>query len=95
MRDWIGFIAAFCTTASFFPQVWRVWKTRSVEDISLGMYVLFVSGSALWLVYGLTIHAFPVIVANGVTLALSALVLIAKVRFSYPKSQETPSNRSS
>lgn len=84
ISDWIGFLAAFCTTASFLPQVWRVWKTRSVKDISLGMYVLFVFGVALWLVYGLVIHSLPVILSNGVTLLLAALVLLAKIRFHSP-----------
>lgn len=89
MSEWIGFMAAFCTTASFLPQVWRVWKTRSVNDISLGMYVLFVLGVALWLIFGLAIHSLPVILANGVTLVLAALVLIAKIRFGYPAKHET------
>ncbi|GLH71767.1 sugar transporter SemiSWEET [Geothrix limicola] len=81
MSEWIGFMAAFCTTASFLPQVWRVWKTRSVNDISLGMYVLFVLGVALWFIFGLAIHSLPVVLANGITLILAALVLVAKIRF--------------
>lgn len=77
----IGYVAAFCTTAAFIPQVWQVWKTRSAKDISLGMYVVFVTGIAFWLLYGLMIGAWPIIIANLVTFILAGGVLVMKLRF--------------
>jgi hypothetical protein len=47
-----GLAAALCTTASFVPQVVKTWKTRSTADISLGMYLVLVFGTVLWLAYG-------------------------------------------
>lgn len=73
--------AAFCTTLSFVPQVWRVWKTRSAKDISLGMYGIFVSGVALWLVYGLRVADPAIIAANAITLVLAGSVLVMKLMF--------------
>jgi MtN3 and saliva related transmembrane protein len=67
----IGFIAAILTTVSFVPQVLKVWRTRSAKDISLGMYSLFTLGIATWLVYGVLIDSWPVILANLVTLILA------------------------
>jgi MtN3 and saliva related transmembrane protein len=63
------------------PQVVQVWRTRSAEDISLGMYLLFMLGVALWFAYGLRVHAAPVWAANGVTLVLAGAVLVGKLRF--------------
>lgn len=77
----IGQVAGFLTTLAFLPQVWRVWKTRSVADISLGMYLIFVCGLALWIVYGIMEHALPVILANTATLILAGAVLIMKIVF--------------
>ncbi|MDH4394232.1 MAG: SemiSWEET transporter [Limnobacter sp.] len=77
----IGMAAAFCTTLSFVPQVWRVWKTRSAKDISLGMYGIFVSGVAMWLVYGLRVSDPAIIAANAVTLVLAGSVLAMKLIF--------------
>lgn len=77
----IGYAAACLTTVSFVPQVFKVWQTRSTKDVSLGMYALFTLGVALWLVYGLAINAWPVIVANAVTLLLAGAVLVMKLRF--------------
>lgn len=77
----IGIVAGCCTTASFLPQVLRTWKTKSVEDISLRMYLLLCLGVFLWLVYGLLVHSVAVILANAVTLVLALAVLVMKIRY--------------
>ena len=80
MSDLIGMIAGTLTTIAFVPQVWRVWKTRSTRDISLGMYLVFTTGVVFWLAYGLILGAWPIIVANLVTLVLTGTVLALKLR---------------
>jgi MtN3 and saliva related transmembrane protein len=77
----IGFIAAGLTTIAFVPQVIKVWCTKSARDVSVGMYLLFTTGVALWLCYGLLIMSWPVIMANGITFVLASAVLVMKVRF--------------
>jgi len=81
MTELLGSLAGICTTAAFVPQVWQVWKTRSTKDISLTMYVVFVSGVALWLVYGVLIGSLPVIIANAVTLLLAFFILVMKLKY--------------
>ncbi|MGH8378456.1 MAG: SemiSWEET transporter, partial [Gammaproteobacteria bacterium] len=77
----IGFVAATLTTISFLPQAYHSLRTRDTRSISLGMYMLFTLGVALWLVYGLLIHDLPVTLANGVTLVLTLVVLALKLRY--------------
>ena len=81
LTDGIGYAAATLTTASFVPQAWLTFKTRDVRGISLGMYSAFTLGIALWLVYGLLIQAWPVVIANIITLALATSILVMRVRF--------------
>ncbi len=81
MNDVIGYIAASLTTLSFLPQALHTFRTRDVSGISLGMYALFTTGVALWLVYGLLLAAWPLIVANAITLALALAILLMKLRF--------------
>lgn len=81
MMDWLGYAAGTCTTLSFLPQAIKVWRTRSVGDISGAMYGVFVAGLALWLVYGLALEAWPVVIANAVTLVLAGAILLMKWRF--------------
>jgi MtN3 and saliva related transmembrane protein len=81
VSDLVGFVAGVCTTASFLPQVVKIWHTRSTRDISLGMYCLLATGTILWLVHGAQIESLPVMAANAVTLALVLAVLFLKVRY--------------
>ena len=79
IHELVGYAAGFLATAAFVPQVAKTFKARSTGDISLGMYVLFCAGVGLWLVYGLLIASWPVIIANFVTLLLSGAVLVLKL----------------
>jgi MtN3 and saliva related transmembrane protein len=79
--EWIGYAAAFLTTCSFVPQAWLTFRTRDVSGISLGMYGAFTVGVALWLLYGLLLAAWPVVVANTITLALACAILVMKLRY--------------
>jgi MtN3 and saliva related transmembrane protein len=76
----IGYLAAVLTTVSFIPQVIRTVKTRDTRAISLAMYLLFSAGVALWCAYGILLHAWPIILANGITLSLACVVLWHKMR---------------
>jgi MtN3 and saliva related transmembrane protein len=71
----VGALATFCSTTSFVPQAWKVIRTRDTSAISAGMYAITVTGFALWLAYGLLLGQWPLIVTNGVCLALSAFIL--------------------
>lgn len=76
----IGSLAACLTTAAFIPQVLQVWRSQHTQDISLAMYLAFTGGVALWLVYGILLNAWPIIIANAITLLLSGTVLVLKLR---------------
>ena len=79
--EWLGTCAALLTTGSFIPQAWLIFRTRQVEGISVGMYSAFTLGVALWLLYGVALGSWPVIMANAVTLTLASAILIMRVRF--------------
>jgi len=75
----IGYCAAFLTTFAFLPQAVHSWRTRDFSGISLGMYGLFTAGVGLWLIYGLIIEKWPLILANALTFALALSILILKI----------------
>ena len=79
--DLIGYLAACLTTCSFIPQAVHTFRTRDVRGISLGMYSVFTVGVALWLAYGLALAAWPIVVANAITLALAETILGMKLRY--------------
>ena len=81
----IGLLVGTLTTIAFVPQVvkiWKtIWKTKHARDLSLGMFATFSSGVLLWLWYGIEIGATPIIVANAVTLGLSLMILVFKIKY--------------
>lgn len=77
----LGLVAASLTTFSFVPQLTRVVRTRSADDLSYGMFGAFSLGVTLWLVYGLLRDDLPVILSNAATLALSIAILVLKIRY--------------
>lgn len=79
--DWIGTIAAILTTASFFPQTWHTFRTRDVSGISTGMFVLLTAGVGMWIVYGVLLEAWPIIIANAFTFILALMILWMKLRY--------------
>jgi MtN3 and saliva related transmembrane protein len=81
LPELVGYLAASLTTLSFVPQALHTFRTKDVRGISLGMYSVFTVGIAMWLVYGLLIRAWPVVVANVITLALAAAILAMKLRY--------------
>ena len=80
--DSLGILAGALTTIAFIPQVLRIVRTRSADDISWGMCSVFAAGTTLWIIWGVMQQAIPVIVANVVTLVLTFVVLALKWRFS-------------
>lgn len=80
-QDLTGYLAAALTTTSFVPQALHTWRTRSVHDVSLGMYLAFTTGVGLWLIYGVMVDSWPVIVANALTFILAMGILGMKLRF--------------
>lgn len=77
----LGFAAAVCTTSAFVPQVLLVWRQRGAPGVSTGMYLMFIAGVAMWLMYGLALGSWPVVMANALTLVLACAILGMKWYF--------------
>jgi MtN3 and saliva related transmembrane protein len=77
----LGLLAGGLTTISFVPQVWKIWKTKSVEDVSLKMFAALCIGVALWMVYGFIKNDTAILVTNGVTLLLALAILGMKLKY--------------
>ncbi len=77
--EWIGYVAAVLTTAAFLPQTLLTLRTRDTQGLSLGMYSLFTTGVACWLIYGWVRGDWALIAANTVTFLLALCILVIKL----------------
>ena len=78
--EWMGYIAATCTTLSFVPQAMKTIRTRDTSGISLSMYVVFTVGIGFWFGYGVFLQSWPMIVSNAITFLLSSTILGLKLK---------------
>lgn len=76
----IGLAAAFFTTLSYLPQVWKAWRTRSVGDLSLRMILILSTGLSLWVAYGVLRADAVIVGANALCLVFLANLLFLKLR---------------
>ena len=76
--DYYGYLAAFLTTIAFLPQVLRIYRTKSSDDVSIVMLILFITGLLFWVVYGFLSSSLPVLVANVITLIFNLSILLMK-----------------
>ena len=81
METLVSAVAAVLTTIAFVPQAVHIIRCKETRAISLQMYVVFAAGVALWLVFGLMIWNWPIIAANGITLALALAIIRMKLRY--------------
>ena len=77
----LGASAAICSTTSFVPQLIKLIRERTAEAVSAPMFVLTVAAFSLWSGYGLMLKSWPLVIANLVSLALSAAILVLKLRY--------------
>jgi len=80
MFEIIGLLAAFLTTSAFIPQVYKIYKEKKADGISLTMYVILFIGVLLWLIYGILIGSLSIIIANGITALLQLSIIIFKLK---------------
>jgi len=77
----IGGLAAACTTPWWIPRGLKIIRERRTEGISLKTQSVFAFGLALWALYGILVHNWPLLLANVTTFLLSVVILVLKLRY--------------
>ena len=83
--DIVGYLAALLTTIAFLPQLYKTWQTKSADDVSSIMLILFIIGLSGWIIYGIKINSLPILVANIITFIFNFSILILKITYSETK----------
>ena len=77
----VSAIAATLTTAAFVPQALHIIRHKETKAISLVMYVAFAAGVAFWLLFGVLIWNWPVMISNFITLMLALAIVGMKLKY--------------
>jgi MtN3 and saliva related transmembrane protein len=75
----VGYIAAALSVTAFAPQAWKIIKTRDTSGLAAPMWILEVCAFALWIVYGVILGEWPIIIPNALCFLIAAFILIMKL----------------
>ena len=75
----VSLFAATLSMVSFVPQAWTIIRSRNTDGVSLRMYLITVACFVSWLVYGLLLMQWAIIVQNVICLCLSSFILTMKL----------------
>jgi MtN3 and saliva related transmembrane protein len=81
LKDYVGIAGSIFSSISFLPQVIKLWKTRSANDLSMASLMFLILNVSTWFTYGLLIHDFPIMLTNGIVLSMVLMMVYAKLTF--------------
>jgi len=79
----LGYAAGALTAFTFLPQVLKTWKEKSAKDVSLYMFIIAFVNEIMWLVYGVMINNWVIILTNAVMLVMSGIMIWLKIRYNH------------
>jgi MtN3 and saliva related transmembrane protein len=83
----VGYMATVTGTCVMLPQVYKTFKTKSVEDVSWGMLIIYFFNGIFWLTYGILLGATPLMVTNTLALIICTIQITLQVRYSKNSTQ--------
>ena len=70
-----GYVAGICTAIVFLPQSVQTIRTKNVEGLSLQTYIIYSIGMVSWILYGVFLHSFQMMLFNSISLVFALLIL--------------------
>ena len=85
LTEIIGILAGVFTTLGTLPQITKAYRTKSVGDVSVWMFVIMLTGVGLWTAYGILKMDWPIIITNGISVLLNGLMIYFYFEFDQPR----------
>lgn len=76
----VGYLAAICMVCGYLPQAIYTIRTRDTDGIALPTFLLLGAGSVFFVVQGLMLSNWPLVITNAITTVSSAIVFIIKIQ---------------
>lgn len=77
----LGIVAGVLTSVSMIPQLVKVIREKNVEDISLLMLLVLISGLSLWVWYGFKKDELPIILSNSFAVLVNMSLLVCYILY--------------
>ena len=76
-----GHAGSFLSSVTFIPQVYKVWKSKSADDLSIYMLFIIFLSTIVWIIYGVNLSLAPVYICNSIIGTLSLMLIYFKFRY--------------
>ena len=73
--EFFGYASGVCTTMAFLPQAIKSIITKNVSGLSLSMYIIYCIGLVFWILYGVYLGSFQIMLFNTITLIFNGIIL--------------------
>lgn len=75
----VGWLASICMVLGYLPQAWHTIRTRNTDGIAMPTFLLLGAGSVFFVIQGVLLGNWPLVVTNAITTVSSAIVFGIKV----------------
>ncbi len=76
----VGYLAAICMILGYVPQAWYTIRTRDTDGIALPTFLLMGFGSLFFVVQGILLSNWPLVITNCLTGTSSAIITVIKLK---------------
>jgi MtN3 and saliva related transmembrane protein len=77
----LGLVAGICTSSAVVPQLVTTIRKKKASEVSTLMFVVLLTGNALWVYYGVDKKDVPIIATNIFTICLNIAMLFLKYKY--------------
>jgi MtN3 and saliva related transmembrane protein len=85
----LGFIANIMSNIAFIPQILRSFRRKSVEDVSIGMFIILFITQLCWIGYSIPLHARQLWVSSLTEIILLIPIFILYITYKQPKKNQS------
>lgn len=78
-----GYLAAVCMVLGYVPQAWYTIRTRDTDGIALPTFLLMFAGSVFFVIQGIGLDNWPLVITNALTGTSSAIIFAIKIYNDY------------
>jgi MtN3 and saliva related transmembrane protein len=78
---YLASIAGIAMSLANYSQAYKIYKTKSAEDISVLTYMILLAGGIIWLIYGIVIRNLPIIITYSLGDLAALFVLIGILKY--------------
>ncbi|MCM1291446.1 MAG: PQ-loop domain-containing transporter [Prevotella sp.] len=84
----IGYLAAICMVLGYLPQAIYTIRTHDTDGIALPTFMLMGAGSIFFVVQGILLDNWPLVITNVITTICSVIVFGIKIYNDYYKKRK-------